>query len=176
MSQITTISQTTFSNAFSWKKTVAFWFQFHWMLFVMCHWDTVNIVQGNDVAPNRPPKYDSDCTSKSPRNETLTWQGDRQQSAIYMQPTYNKLTDIDHQTDEFIPIRGIVRIFWYNHLYKIEQRIPRIQLVCSRFVILLPFGRCRFYPYPSGLLHCHRSNHMIAPIPVKQTLKDMGKC
>ena len=26
----------------------------------------------------------------------------------------------------------------------------------------------KFYPYPSGLLHCHWGNHMIAPVPVNQ--------
>ena len=29
-------------------------------------------------------------------------------------------------------------------------------------------GACRFYPYPSGLLHCRWGNPMIAPMPVKQ--------
>ena len=29
------------------------------------------------------------------------------------------------------------------------------------------FDISRFYPYPSGLLHWHWGNHMIAPVPVK---------
>ena len=31
------------------------------------------------------------------------------------------------------------------------------------------------YPYPSGLLHWHWGNHVIATVPVEVTLKDMGK-
>ena len=31
--KMATISQTTFSNAFSWMKSFVFWFEFHWSLF-----------------------------------------------------------------------------------------------------------------------------------------------
>ena len=34
--------------------------------------------------------------------------------------------------------------------------------------VLLWFDTGWFYPYPSGLLHWHWGNHMIAPVPVKQ--------
>ena len=36
-------------------------------------------------------------------------------------------------------------------------------------LVLLWLGTVRFYPYPSGLLHWHLGNHMIAPVPVKQS-------
>ena len=36
---------------------------------------------------------------------------------------------------------------------------------------LLWFGDSPFYPYPSGLLHWHWGNLMIAPVPVKQPWK-----
>ena len=35
--------------------------------------------------------------------------------------------------------------------------------------VLLWFDTCQYHPYPSGLLHWHWGNHMIAPVPVKQT-------
>ena len=34
---------------------------------------------------------------------------------------------------------------------------------------LLWFSASPFYPYPSGLLHWHWGNHMIAPVPMKQS-------
>ena len=37
--------------------------------------------------------------------------------------------------------------------------------------LLLWFDLRRLYPYPSGLLHWHWGNHMIAPVPVKQSWK-----
>ena len=43
----------------------------------------------------------------------------------------------------------------------------RIHYPCS-FTVLSWLGSDQFYPYPSGLLHCHWGNHVIAPVPVKQ--------
>ena len=35
LNKMAAISQTTFSNAFSWIKSFVFWFKFHWSLFLM---------------------------------------------------------------------------------------------------------------------------------------------
>ena len=44
---------------------------------------------------------------------------------------------------------------------------------CHRSILSIPFrvtylSGLIFHPYPSGLLHGHWGNHMIAPVPVKQ--------
>ena len=52
--------------------------------------------------------------------------------------------------------------YWYTEY---------VQKWCTGFLlccVLLCFGTGWFYPYPSGLLHWHWGNHMIAPVPVKQ--------
>ena len=45
------------------------------------------------------------------------------------------------------------------------------QYVCTRLMfwcVLLRLGIPRFYPYPSGSLHWHWGNHVVAPAQVKQ--------
>ena len=47
------ISQTAFSNAFSWMKRFVFWFKLHWRLFLGSNWQYGSIHSGNGLAPNR---------------------------------------------------------------------------------------------------------------------------
>ena len=55
-------------------------------------------------------------------------------------------------------------LFWQNFKSTSHE-------LCTWFVfccVLLRFSTDILYPYPSGLLHWHWGNHMIAPVPVKQ--------
>ena len=47
------------------------------------------------------------------------------------------------------------------------HHIHYTQRIMHIIYALLWFGTCQFYPYPSGLLHWHWGNHMIAPVSVK---------
>ena len=47
------ISQTIFSYAFSWMKSLSFWLKFHWSLFLRSNWQYPNIGLDNGLAPNR---------------------------------------------------------------------------------------------------------------------------
>ena len=39
LDKMAAISQTTFSGAFSWMKSLVFWFEFHWILFILVQID-----------------------------------------------------------------------------------------------------------------------------------------
>ena len=53
-----------------------------------------------------------------------------------------------------------------------QEFISSITLLGSLFIldilgVLMGIKLIFFKPYPSGLLHWHSDNHMIAPVPVK---------
>ena len=51
LDKMTAISQTIFSDAYSWMKSFVFWFEFHWCLFLKlnCQWG--NNGSGNGLVP-----------------------------------------------------------------------------------------------------------------------------
>ena len=67
LDKMVAISQTTFSNAFSWMKSFVFWFEFHWSLFLrvqltICqHW--FRKWPGADLATSH---YLNQCWPSSP--------------------------------------------------------------------------------------------------------------
>ena len=50
---------------------------------------------------------------------------------------------------------------------RLEHATYPMKYICM-FDFLLWFSTAQFYPYPSGLLHWHWGNHMIAPVSVMQ--------
>ena len=59
---------------------------------------------------------------------------------------------------------GALQNSWNIVRYSTSQELCILLVFCN---VLLCFGPDRLYPYPSGLLHWHWDNHMIAPMPVK---------
>ena len=53
LDKMAAISQTIFSNAFSWMNRFVFWLQCHWSLFLMIHWTITIIGLVNGLAPKR---------------------------------------------------------------------------------------------------------------------------
>ena len=51
--KVDALSYTTFPNAFSWIKSLVFWFKFHWSLFLRFSWQWVSIVSGHRLMPSR---------------------------------------------------------------------------------------------------------------------------
>ena len=47
------ISQTIFSNGFSWLKCFVFWLKFHWSVFLKVQFTNFSITLDNVLAPNR---------------------------------------------------------------------------------------------------------------------------
>ena len=52
MDKMATISQTIFSDAFSWTKSLVFWLQFDWTLIVRVLLTNSSIGLDNGLAPN----------------------------------------------------------------------------------------------------------------------------
>ena len=63
-------------------------------------------------------------------------------------------------------------LFWYQFEGLVQERrissvlAVELSLSCIDHRVHNDF-KWRIYPYPSGLLHWHWGNHMIAPVPVK---------
>ena len=71
---------------------------------------------------------------------------------------------LSNQNNIFVALKSMI-VTYHNSSEQIEYHY----IHSSCFVLFhCGYGPCTFYPYPSGLLHWHWGNHMIAPVPVKE--------
>ena len=65
LDKMAAISQTIFSNAFSWMKPFVFWLQCHWSLFLMIHWTITIIGLVNGFGAEKASHYQNQCWPSS---------------------------------------------------------------------------------------------------------------
>ena len=53
LDKMAAISQTIFSDVFSWMKSLIFWLKFHWSLFIKSHWQKPSSGVDNGLVPKK---------------------------------------------------------------------------------------------------------------------------
>ena len=121
---MTAILQTTFSNAFSWRKMHAFRFRFHWKLFLRCqltHWGWVT-----QICVSKLTIIGSDDGLSIGRRQAIIWTN----AGILLIRTFSE-------------ILSEIRAFWFKKVY-LKMSSAKWRPFCIGLIVLTKLQHCFF--------------------------------